>query len=543
MAGDDLAALGLEIRGEAAEWLDGLLDGWSIPGAWAAAEPIAELVMLERALASLAGQVAELEELEAALTAGFPGTPSPAPPVDGPAGETEDAEPRAGRRSRGPGDAHGSPAHVSPGSGEAGRGDANPSLARPIALPLSAPLERDPAGTGSPRADRGTSVDPSSRGGIRGIGDLASLAGSAGLDLPEPNEGTDHDLSRSGDDRAASGRRGWDDAAPTRGTSAPDSDAGRRRQAAWDDADRSTADAGSTRTWDDPSHPVARDRGSATASAPAPIRLPRRDLAGSSDPATSSARDTSIGAAGESRGDIDDPEARNERRWNDLPRSLAGLARGDALTLGLLEPGAIALPFLSMPGQSEEGDSAENTPADRAGDQRASREGEAIDRRATTSPAPRPRGAATGQAWTADASGGADPTAWLDELGADADAMASPGLARFAARRVRTAAEILSALGPGALTVDAAPRLEGSAEWPTVAPEPAERPTPEPSAASDPRPRAADDEAPVAIVRSVEPAPRDAFPEPPGWPDLDVQDLMDALAREIMHEYRRYYGA
>ncbi|HET7461182.1 MAG TPA: hypothetical protein VFJ82_08030 [Longimicrobium sp.] len=607
MAGDELATLGLEIRGEAAEWIGGLLGGFTLPGAEAAAEPIAELVILERAVAALAGQVAELEELETALTAGFPGAALPAPPVDAAPGETEDAGPRAGRPGRGAepwvapapsaagerpwprdaGDVHDGPPRVPPftrGAGEGGRGDVGPpSPARPADRPFTPPEEREPAARSeaarrvdAPRADRPPNLAPSIGGGIRGLGDLASLAGAAGLELP-PETGQPAAAPRRnppppphpGGPDAAGGQRGWEDAGPAAASSpargsapgwedatdtasaprpgtAPRADDARRPRAAWDEADRAPADT--PRTWDDRLEPLPGDPTTAGAPAPAPARTPIRlrswDRPEGGAPAAGWERDAGTGPVGESRGGTGDPEAPDERRW-DLPPSLAGLARGDALTLGLLGPGAVALPFLAMPGEADpEAEGAGSTSGERGGAPRGSGDGGTADRRGAGFPAPRQRDAAAPAGWPA-AGEEQDPAAqpWIDEFGADPNPLQAPGLARALGRRVRPAAEILAALGEGARTVESAPRLEGSAEWPTLAPEPAERPAPEPGAAPDPRPRAPDDEPPVAIVRSVEAAPPEAFTEAPGWPDLDVQDLMDALAREIMHEYRRYYGA
>jgi len=545
MAGDELATLGLQIRGEAAEWLGGLLAGWTLPGADAAIEPIAELVILERAVAALAGQVAELEELEAALTAGFPGTPSPALSAD--AAANEEAEPRTGRRGSdtGPWIA---PSPSTPADRRTRDGVADAQARPPRVAPVSRAAEsgrETAAGAGSVRTERGVDASPSPGGGIRGIGDLASLAGSAGLDLPpdadQPNAAAHRDLPRAVSDGSA-GRRGWEDATGSASAPRPSSAPVRDDAASGRTAGRTRDDAA------DPGSAAPQEDASRDLPGPAPIRRPARDQSASGGLAAGRDRDAAAGPAGhdadtgparEFRVDSDDHAARDERRWDDLPPSLAGVARNDALTLGLLGPGSVALPFLSIPGEPDA--DADSTSPERGGAVRASGRG-SIDRDRIGSPAPWRRDEAAAGRPAIGESGGAAAQGWIDEFGGAANPLVSPGLARAAGRRVRPAAEILSALGEGALTVESAPRLEGSAEWPTLAPEPVERPAAEPGAAPDPRPRAPDDEPPVAFVRSVEPAPPDAFPEPLAWPDLDVQDLMDALAREIMHEYRRYYG-
>lgn len=55
-----------------------------------------------------------------------------------------------------------------------------------------------------------------------------------------------------------------------------------------------------------------------------------------------------------------------------------------------------------------------------------------------------------------------------------------------------------------------------------------------------PTPRAEPEPYPTVLAREVVPAPRPA--EAVEWPAADVTDLLDALASEIAHEYRRYYG-
>ncbi|HET7228993.1 MAG TPA: hypothetical protein VFJ16_03290 [Longimicrobium sp.] len=607
MEADSLATLGLQLRAEADEWLGELLGPWHLPGAEAAAEPLAELALLESAVARLAGQVAELERLESSLTAGFPGAPVPAVLADDAAALDEPgADPRPVRRGRDGGAPPMSPApssasqdrqpvqdaagaradrpriaSVSSGSGDGVRRDDVGSLApepmtrRRLDVPFSAPADDRGAAdrrsgapdTASPRAAREWDAPPSSGGGIGGLGDLAMLAGSGGLDVPpdaeQPNDGASWDQPRfAGDVERAGGASAWDDPASP------------RRETAWGDAPRPSPSA--------PSDAVTRegptsgriDSPSMDAAA-RPIRLRAwdgraTDESWSGGSAAEPDRSSSPeGASGDQ--ERDGGAARAERRWTDLPASIARLAADAGLAFGV--PESVALPFLSMPGEPEAGaigeGLAERNEAGRSGGSVA------IDRRPRGFPAPRSGSAATSAAWpgTTDAAdrgraefdgavantggmaslaalgelaeeiGRAASVAGFDGLAADAEGVAAREVARAVGRRVRTAAEILGALGETALTVDSAPRLQGSTEWPTLAPEPVERPAAEPGAAPDPQPRAVADEPPVAIVRSVEAAPRDAFPEPLSLADVDVQDLMDALAREIMHEYRRHYGA
>jgi hypothetical protein len=108
--------------------------------------------------------------------------------------------------------------------------------------------------------------------------------------------------------------------------------------------------------------------------------------------------------------------------------------------------------------------------------------------------------------------------------------------------RRRPAAEILAGLQMTPPMSGAARRQETTTHAPVLAVPPASRLAPEAGAAPDPAARARADEVPITVVRTVEDAPPAELPEPLSWPDMDVSDLMDALAREIMHEYRRYYG-
>jgi hypothetical protein len=542
MAGEELAALGLELRGRADAWLAGLLDGWTLPGAEAAAEPLAELSLLERDVAALAGQVATLEALRSALTAGFPGAPAPVL-ADAPADEDIDPDAVRDARARPP-----APQEVRSGADDraerrGGEGGSEP------------PPPHGTSGTERRSADREVDVaspPPSSARGIRGLGDLAALAGSDGLDLDAGRAESAPPADRGGQDG------GWDDASPsdarpdpTRGgdrwaevdpppmridrareDSRPDRPASGAeptslapqpiRLPTWDLADRTMAadqdrqqdtapppaDAGTEsggRARGDLARPDASvSRGDAPSAAPPPIRLPTRARR-NAEAAADADRARDIDPAFDPRGESGN-SATAQGRWSDLPPSMANPARGGGLTLALLEPRRIALPFLDPPVQpAEDAVVEDNRSVDRgfAGRPIASRE------------------SAPGRAGDAQPHARGDARSPLPSIG----------------RRIVPAAEILGALGETARSVDVARLAEGVEE---PAQESAGRLAREPGGI-DPPARVAGEET-VAIVREVDAGGRGLLAEPPGWPDLDVQDLMDALAREIAHEYRRHYG-
>jgi hypothetical protein len=134
---------------------------------------------------------------------------------------------------------------------------------------------------------------------------------------------------------------------------------------------------------------------------------------------------------------------------------------------------------------------------------------------------------------------------------ADADERTVASVAGMTGPRLRPAAEILGALGsaatrtadpivppaPGApRTILAPPQpiARRDAEWPAIT----EAAAIEGTQADATLPT----EVPTVLVRgTVDPA-ADELTEPPSWPEADVTDVLDALSREIMHEYRRYYG-
>ncbi len=186
----------------------------------------------------------------------------------------------------------------------------------------------------------------------------------------------------------------------------------------------------------------------------------------------------------------------------------------------------IAIPFERMPGEMED-------------DQAADLAAASLPRPASPSPPVASRG------WD-------DADAMSGPFMADADERTVARVAGMAGPRLRPAAEILGALGaaaesrtadpivppaPGApRTILAPPQpiARRDAEWPAITE--AEEAMQAADAATLPA------EVPTVLVRgTVDPA-ADELIEPPSWPEADVTDVLDALSREIMHEYRRYYG-
>lgn len=371
----------------------------------------------------------------------------------------------------------------------------------------------------APRPTSALDVPPTGSGGIRGLGDLAMLAGAHGLDLPPDAEPTSAEpmpaYETAGDRERATGQRRWD-GAPGRAAS------------------RETAL---------PSPSSASDEPPFAAPTPAPIRLRGWDRPPAGDQPEASGAEVDGGTAGDDR---------KPRRWPGLPMSDASVVRDGGIAPEGLTSGPIALPFLHMPGEPVN-------------------EGSASESGAAPFPAPSGRAVPPWPATPGGArdSGPASPGFFGGAANEAGDARDAAALPRTPGR-LRPAAEILAGLrvaAPTAATaretrtraaafeVEEALRRAAGADGGQVregttraavigavpAAEPAARRAPEAGAAPDPTPRAAADE-PVTILRTVEHAPPAELPEPLSWPDRDVTELMDALTREIMHEYRRYYG-
>ncbi|HEU4561827.1 MAG TPA: hypothetical protein VFS20_28640 [Longimicrobium sp.] len=555
MAPDELTALGLELRAQAVGWLEELLDGCTLPGAEAAAEPLWELGLLETAVVRLADEIAELTRVEATLTSGFPGSPAPALPVDDTASEAADTQAPPRRGPAGQATARASTA-VPAGAGEDRTWDAVPASAsrsvawptstgearRRLELPASPAPESPEASAGGvpaepdlPRRARSLDTAPPSSVGIRGLGDLAMLAGSSGLDLPPDAEPaaaeTRADSGPAAGPRqwdgaspavsARSGEASWPSPAPTRDEArSPTSGSPPIRRRAWDlspmaggHADASGAEWDGSAAQEDaplPGFTLESNEAPSATPAAAPIRRRAWDHLPAGDPAEASGAAWEGGLTREDRG---------TRGGIVLPESAATAAREGSLALGAVTSGPIALPFLRMPGETADegspdgGDAAPFFPAP------------AAPTRPVVPPAVRGGGRTSGPAAS-------------DFAGGDAD---EPVALPRSSRR-RPAAEILAGLQMTPPIAGAVQRQEASPHAPVLPVPPTARLAPEAGAAPDPTPRAIAGEVPVAVVRAAEHAPPAELPEPLSWPDLDVAELMDALTREIMHEYRRHYG-
>ncbi|HEX9939990.1 MAG TPA: hypothetical protein VGB15_22840, partial [Longimicrobium sp.] len=388
MAADDLTALGLELRAQAAAWMDGLLGEWTLPGAEAAAEPLFELGLLETAVRSLADEIAALTRVQAALTSGFPGSPAATLPVDGSAAEAEEEDVRTVRGSSAgadgpaphspsgpPSGGVGASPHLAPAadraiagrawsrdagasaSSEARSWDAPPApasrsaltppaaggQARRLDLPFSADsAHRDAFEAGesaaertSPRTTATLDVPPSASVGIRGLGDLAMLAGAHGLDLPpeaeptsaEPTSPEPTSAYETGIDRDAAAR-------PRRGDGAP------------------VPNPASLRETPRPVPASSSDAVPFAPSASPPIRLRAWDRPPAGDQPEASGAEVDGGTA---------EDDRKPRRWPGLPMSDASVVRDGGIAPGGTTPGPIALPFLHMPGEPvNEGSASES---------------------------------------------------------------------------------------------------------------------------------------------------------------------------------------
>jgi hypothetical protein len=557
MPAEDIALLGAELRAELNGLIVELLEGLIEPAARETDEVWAELERLEGEVGELAAEQAELGRLQEWLTAGFyadappialPAAPAPDPDADAPDG-SEAARLLAAAPPSLPGAASrreigidAPPSHPrkwemppAPSSAErlGAAGEDAPTIRR--TSPFDPPADAgdrdrfDRSGDGGSRdlnpfapprdagsADRDRWVDASptsearrggfdgdphrpaqakSAGGIGGLGDLAALAGLGGLDLPF----TADEPPAERETTAAEARR----------TPPP----------------ASARSASPERSWSAPDTPSATDRDPSPAVAPAqPIRLRGWPEAASAErPASSggwsdgsaAARSASSETMGEAAsaamtaGELARLDAERAARSWDALMAVAGAAE-------------VAFPFERMPGEA------------------------ADDLAPASLPRPASPSLPASSGWvSADAMDGP----WM----ADADERTVAQVARMAGPRLRPAAEILGALGasPAASADPIIPPAAGAPRT-IIAP-----PQPVPAARRDAEWAAAVDaaewmqaadaatlpaEVPTVLVRgTVDPA-ADELTEPPSWPEADVTDVLDALSREIMHEYRRYYG-
>ncbi len=574
MAAENIGEIGAELRAEYGGWLGGLLEGWIDPDAADTADVLAELGRLEEAVTTLAADQAEMARLQTWLTAGFH---ADAPPIAlplAPAAPAEDADdardggeaarllgiaspsaprtrptggfatepggwdiPGAPTRSPQRFDAIGDDEPMSrlDGPAQAGSGDrdrwrdlpesgdrdrggsvdgdrydstADPGSANrnrfdPTADARSADRDRWSDGSSGPgEARRGAFDDDpyrpatvKSAGGIGGLGDLAALAGLGGLDLPFTADEPETEDRRTAEET----RRPASPALPApmppraRSWSAPDASPATDR-----DPSPATAPPQTIRLRGWPEAAPAERSGSTewAGESSSPGSAPRGSAEESASVAMQAAKEAERAA----------------RSWE----ALAAMAGG----------AEIAIPFERMPGEMEDDQAADLAPA-------------SLPRPASQSPE-------MSRGWSgADAMSGPFRT--------DADERTVARVAGMAGPRLRPAAEILGALGSPAVTRTAdpivppapgAPRTilappqpitRRDAEWPAIA-ESAEIEGTQAPAATLPA------EVPTVLVRgTVDPA-ADELTEPPSWPEADVTDVLDALSREIMHEYRRYYG-
>jgi len=173
----------------------------------------------------------------------------------------------------------------------------------------------------------------------------------------------------------------------------------------------------------------------------------------------------------------------------------------------------IAFPFERMPGEVEGGQAADHAPA----------------------PLPRPASPSPAASWR-------DADAMAGPFMTDADERTVAAVSAMPGPRLRPAAEILGALGSPAAQRPSdpiAPVAPGAPRTIIDPPQPATADAAERMQASGATLPA---EVPTVLARSTVDPAADEPTEPPSWPEADVTDVMDALAREIMHEYRRYYG-
>ncbi|HEU4453344.1 MAG TPA: hypothetical protein VFR81_09800 [Longimicrobium sp.] len=563
MPAEEIALLGAELRAELNGLIVELLDGVIEPAARETDEVWAELERLEVEVNELASEQAELGRLQEWLTAGFyadappialpvaPAAPEPAddapagseaarllaaapPSLPGGASRPEmgiDAAPSRPREwempSAPPSSAERfsaadedaptirrtSPFDPSAGAGDGDRfdqlGDGGSRDLNPFAPPRDAgSADRDRWGDASPTSEArrgGFDADPhrpaqaKGGGGIGGLGELAALAGLGGLDLPF----TADEPPAERETPAAEARR---PASPQPPASARSASPERSRSA--------------------PDSPTATDRDPSPATPAQPIRLrgwpeaasaERSGSSGGWSDGSAAARSASSETMGEAAsaamtaGELARLDAERAARSWDALMAMAGAAE-------------VAFPFERMPGEAAD----------------------EVD----LAPAPLPRPASP----SLPASGGGGADAMDGPWMADADERTVAQVGRMAGPRLRPAAEILGVLGtsPAASAEPIVPPAAGAPRTIIAPPQPVARRDAEWAAAVDAAEAAewmpaADAatlpaEVPTVLVRgTVDPA-ADELTEPPSWPEADVTDVLDALSREIMHEYRRYYG-
>ncbi|HEX5871869.1 MAG TPA: hypothetical protein VFY65_15680 [Longimicrobium sp.] len=550
---DSLAALGLELQAEAAAWLAALTPGALPDGTLAARELFQAFGELEAEVAGAAANEVELTRLRAWLTTGFFAPEGPYAPADTVVAEAMDEARHAAPAAEVRSDPHG------PAS-RRGSDSVGPLDVRTVDTPprFPAPSWRDPVDDGRgggpaaapdrglarrdhpaprTRADRSADAGPGARpspGAIEGLGALAAFAGSGGIDLHEPREDADHPSHAADPSRGAEARTTRE---PELGPYV--------RPAQPVDADRADA-APAVRG----SAEEVRRSAAADPSADAPAQAGR-------------AREAEAAAVREvDRREVD--AVRLPPRIVRIPFQPQAVDRMEDADGGWTSGAPLPIPFLTPPGEDQEdaghagSASAPPTPDARQGGSAApaptpdARQGGSAStpptpdarRGGSAAPAPAPDGRQPlaipsmrvfGGA-AADEMPAAHPTPDARPMEAEWAGFGEPGessraflahAARVAGRRPRRAAETERAAA-------AASRMP-----PAGRASPAPAPDSIPSAYASGPPAAAEDPVPTVLVREV--APQRPV-QGVDWPMTDVTDLLDALASEIAHEYRRYYG-
>ena len=579
MAGE-LTELGLRLRGELEEMLAAPASGWVLVPALDERGDLAQLRELEREVGALAASEADAGQLYAWLTAGFFGEPL----ARGSVADAGAREPLSDDGDEPPEDTDG------PGGGGGG-GGSSPSIP-PVPGQGAATAPASPPPPLAPSAPALAAPTPPARPGIKGLAELAAVARSAPLvlppsdEIPQPEWPVPQPPTANGVIRGDPGA----DSPPPRGGWAPLplSDDGEERRPA---SPVTTADIGLPRSPELPRSsslgtPVAVRSGGARPDAPLTERWAPPS---SGAPESVESERTVPGAT---------PDVRRSQSSVGEPvpppsgglaaRGLAGLAalagsrplvladewpapgveRGtSAERAAEAHPASPRLPAPPAPvaGRGREAAASEGParvvrilPLPTAvAEERASRwpavppaegwtppfaEAPAVMERETRTASPSPSPAS------------APSTGW-DVFVAEGDSPRSPRLAPMRpARGTHLAAAVAAfapvegqgAAGGGPAMAARAGEARGSvrqAPLPEMEASPAHPALPGPV---PPEPAAP----PVFSTTLSSPAreAREGFGatqpgEPPAWPDVEVEDLMEALAREIMHEYRRHYGA
>jgi ribonuclease E len=549
MAADSLAALGLELRAEAVAWLAELTPAALPDGSLAARELFTALGALEAEVADAAADEVELTRLQAWLTAGFSAPPEPFAPADAVVAEVMDAARRAGADGGSAGSADADAAGSFAGSAAAGSfaGSAAAGSFAGSAAAGSATAGSATAGSFAGSAGGGAEIDAGrGGGGDREVGPMTTHVANhvanefaAGTTQRPPARTASGEIRAPGQPRR--GLFGGDafeaenekqqeppPTVPNRPKQPPPSslfgndavEADRRRTAA-DPGDALPRPAGGIQGLaalaslagrgieipaQDPDPPIDPPRG-------APDRT-----AWEPDAAARSRPERSVDA--DRAGSIDPPPRRAASAEHGVEPGIAREVDGDAvrpprvIRIPFTAPVAedadeawapLPIPFLTSPGT--EAAPAVPTPASEPRPPIALPTMRVFDGVAAE-PAP---AADARRRDAAEWAGLAEPAESTESFLARA--------ASLAGARIRPAAEAVAVPAPAAPVPreDFAPAAQPLAR---LAPaEPAVTPT---------------------VLAREEAPPRPA--EGIDWPAADVTDLLDALASEIAHEYRRYYG-